>query len=229
MTMASDRPGTLVVTADDWGYSARYNAGIEEAIGAGGVDAVSAMVLRPDCDPGPLLERGVEVGLHLELPESGGHREVLDAPRRQVDAFAKAFGRAPDYIDGHLHCHARPPVAAVTEDVALELRVPVRAVGEDHRFRLQERGIPSADRVIGRLDEREPVMPRVLAEALADGALPSGITEWIVHPGRSDPGSGSSYDRGREQDLALLVQLAEEPLLSGARATHRAALLAPSR
>jgi predicted glycoside hydrolase/deacetylase ChbG (UPF0249 family) len=69
MTMASDQPGTLIVTADDWGYSSRYNAGIAEALGAGAVDAVSAMVLRPACDPGPLLEYGVEVGLHLEIPE----------------------------------------------------------------------------------------------------------------------------------------------------------------
>jgi predicted glycoside hydrolase/deacetylase ChbG (UPF0249 family) len=229
MTVASDQPGSLIVTADDWGYSARYNAGIEEALGAGAVDAVSVMVLRPACDPGPLLERGVEAGLHLEIPESAAHREMLEAPRRQVDAFARIFGRPPEYIDGHRHCHAKLPVATVTEDVALELRVPVRAVGEDHRFRLQERGIPSADRVIGRLDEHEPVMPRVLADALEEGALPWGLTEWMVHPGRNDPESGSGYDRGREEDLALLLGLAEDQMLTGARATHAAALAAWER
>jgi predicted glycoside hydrolase/deacetylase ChbG (UPF0249 family) len=224
MTVASDRPGTLIVTADDWGYSARYNAGIEEALGAGAVDAVSAMVMRPACDPGPLRESGVEVGLHLELPEALAHREAREAPRRQADAFARIFGRPPDYIDGHQHCHAKLPVATATEDLALELRVPVRAVGEDHRFRLKERGIPSADRVVGRMNEREPVLPRVLADALEEGALPWGITEWMVHPGRNDPDSGSSYDRGREEDLALLLRLAEDQMLTPARATHGAAL-----
>jgi predicted glycoside hydrolase/deacetylase ChbG (UPF0249 family) len=28
----------------------------------------------------------------------------------QIEAFARAFGRMPDYIDGHQHCHLAPPV-----------------------------------------------------------------------------------------------------------------------
>jgi predicted glycoside hydrolase/deacetylase ChbG (UPF0249 family) len=229
MTVASDQPGALIVTADDWGYSRRYNAGIDEALHAGALDAVSAMVLRPACEPEPLLRSGVEVGLHIELPEGATHREALEAPRRQVDAFKRIFGRPPDYLDGHHHCHAQLPLATVSEDVALELRVPVRAVGEDHRFRLQERGIPCANRVVGRMDEREPTMPKVLANAIEEGALPWGTTEWVVHPGHNDPDSGSSYDRGREEDLALLLRMAGDELLCAARATHGAALGAGQR
>ncbi len=45
-----------------------------------------------------------------------------------------------------------------------------------------------------------------------------------MHPGRSDPESGSGYDRGREEDLALLLELAGEPLLARARTNHRDAL-----
>jgi predicted glycoside hydrolase/deacetylase ChbG (UPF0249 family) len=220
----SDHPGFLIVTADDWGYSRRYNDGMLEAVRAGAVDAVSAMVLRPDCDPGPLRESGVEVGLHLELPGSGGRREVLEAPRRQLEAFVELFDRPPAYVDGHKHCHAKLPLATPSEDLALELRVPLRAVGEDHRFRLEERGIASADRLIGRIHEREPVLPLLLADALDEGALPWGVTEWAVHPGRNDADSGSSYDRGREEDLALLLRLAGDQMLAGARATHAVAL-----
>jgi predicted glycoside hydrolase/deacetylase ChbG (UPF0249 family) len=213
----------LIITADDWGYSRRYNAGIEEAARAGAVDAVSAMVLRPACDPAPILECGVEVGLHLELPEATAHREVFDLPRRQADAFERTFGVLPAYIDGHHHCHATLPLATAAEDMAVELRVPLRAVGEDHRFRLEERGIPCPQRLVGRLDEGMPALPRVLAEALEGEALPWGATEWVVHPGRRDPEAGSSYDRGREEDLALLLRLAHDESLAAVRATHSVA------
>jgi predicted glycoside hydrolase/deacetylase ChbG (UPF0249 family) len=229
MATATDQTGQLIVTADDWGYSPRYNEGIEEAARAGAVDAVSVMVLREAVDPQRLLDCGVEVGLHLELPESGGRREVMEAPRRQADAFAERFGRPPAFMDGHHHCHAALPIATAAEDLALELRLPVRAVGEDHRFRLEERGIASPDRVVGRMHEHEPALPRVLAEAMAEEALPWGVTEWVVHPGRSDPGTGSDYERGREEDLALLLEMAGNELLSGARATHGEALAAQAR
>ncbi|MGH2981891.1 MAG: ChbG/HpnK family deacetylase [Solirubrobacterales bacterium] len=224
MTAVPDQAGHLIITADDWGYSARYNAGIEQAARAGAVDAVSVMVDRAACDPTPLLECGVEVGLHLEPPESEGQRELLEAPQRQAEAFERAFGRPPAYIDGHHHCHAALPIATPAEDLALQLRVPLRAVGEDHRFRLEERGIASADRLVGRMHETEPALPRVLVEALEEETLPWGTTEWVVHPGHSDPESGSGYDRGREEDLALVLELARNETLAGARATHHVAL-----
>ena len=106
----------------------------------------------------------------------------------------------------------------------MELRVPVRPAGEDHRFRLEERGIPCPQRVIGRMDEDLPALPRALAEALEGEPLPLGSTEWVVHPGHRDPQAGSSYDRGREEDLALLLRLAEDETLTAARASHKAAL-----
>jgi predicted glycoside hydrolase/deacetylase ChbG (UPF0249 family) len=229
MEMSTDQPGQLIITADDWGYSERYNAGIGDAVQAGAVDSVSALVLREACVAEPLLSFGVEVGLHLEQPDSAEHDALLEAPRRQAAEFERIFGSPPAYIDGHHHCHAALPLATAVEDLALELRVPLRAVGEDHLFRLEERGISAPDRLIGRMHEREPPMPRMLSEALAAEALPWGTTEWAVHPGHRDAGSGSSYDSGREEDLALLMRLAGEETLTAARTTHRAALGATAR
>jgi predicted glycoside hydrolase/deacetylase ChbG (UPF0249 family) len=224
MTESAEPTSRLIVTADDWGYSARYNEGIEEAARARAVDAVSVMVLRPACDPAPLLEAGVEIGLHLELPAGAGHDEALLAPRRQAEAFERLFGAPPAYIDGHHHCHAALPIATAAEDLALELRVPMRAVGQGHHFRLEERGIPSPDRLIGRMHEGEPALPQLLVEAIEEEAMPWGTTEWAVHPGHSDRESDSSYDKGREEDLALLLRLNDEQTLASARATHRVAL-----
>jgi predicted glycoside hydrolase/deacetylase ChbG (UPF0249 family) len=218
---------TLIIAADDYGYWPSYNRGILEGVRRGVVDSVGALVEREHCDPGPLRELGVEVGLHLEFEGRWGRRSRNAAQRSlevQLDRFSREFKGWPAYIDGHHHCHATLPIATATEDLALELRVPVRAVGEDHRFRLEERGIATPDRLVGRMHEHEPALPRLLADALDEEALPWGITEWVVHPGHSDPDSGSSYDRGREADLALLLQLANDETLVGARATHRVAL-----
>lgn len=216
--------GQLIVTADDWGYSERYNDGILEAVRAHAVDAVGVLVLRSACDPAPLGEAKVEVGLHIDVPKGARKAELLVAPHRQAEAFECAFASPPAYVDGHLHCHAAPPLAAVVEELALELRVPVRAIDADHHRRLRERGIACADRLIGRLDDRDPAIPDLIATALEEGELPSGTTEWVVHPGHLDPSAGSSYDAGREQDLALLLDLAANATLAAARTTHRAAL-----
>jgi predicted glycoside hydrolase/deacetylase ChbG (UPF0249 family) len=51
---------------------------------------------------GDLLPQALRSGLPLE--EIGAEIE------RQLDAFADAFGRAPDFVDGHQHVHALPGV-----------------------------------------------------------------------------------------------------------------------
>lgn len=43
--------------------------------------------------------------------------EIADELARQRDAFVQAFGRAPDFIDGHQHAHTLPRV----RDVVLDL------------------------------------------------------------------------------------------------------------
>ena len=223
MDASPDPSARLIITADDWGYSERYNAGILEAAQANAVDSVGAMALRPACDPAPLIEAGVEVGLHIEAPD-GGEADARAAPRRQAEAFELAFGRPPAYLDGHLHCHAAHPLSAAVEELALELGVSVRAIDDEHRLHLREKGIACADRLTGRMGEDEPALPALIATARETRRLPRGVTEWIAHPGHADPGAGSRYDAGRERDLAMLLELATDEFLAAARTTHTAAL-----
>jgi predicted glycoside hydrolase/deacetylase ChbG (UPF0249 family) len=219
----------LIVTADDYGYRRPYDEGILEAARAGAVDAVSAMVGRR-CEPRPLLETGVEIGLHLELPgisaeergaRAGGHER--ERARRelilQLERFQELFGRPPAHIDGHHHCHAAAGLASVLARVASERGLPVRSVSPSHRRLLRCLGIPTPDRLIGRLDASEPALPALLERA---EGLPAGVTEWMVHPGRRDPDSGSSYDAAREEDLNLVLSLRRR--LGPLRTTHAAAL-----
>lgn len=191
----------LIITADDFGLWPSYDAGVLEAVRADAVDAVSITVLRLRSVPSDLCDWGGAVGLHLEAaPGSGlrGRGEVV----QQLGAFAELLGRPADYIDGHHHCHAEPSVAEAVAELAAELDLPVRSVGEEHRGLLRAAGVRTPDRLIGRYEESGPVVPAAVEQ------LPQGWTEWMVHPGHAEPRSGSSYDRGREEDLTALLGLA---------------------
>ncbi len=195
----------LVITADDWGYWPSYNQGILEAIDRGMIDSVSAMVEREYCERDPLLERGVEVGLHLEFEGRWGSRSGNAARRAlevQLDRFSRQFGFWPSYIDGHHHCHARPEMVSHVADLALQLGIPVRSVSAKHRQLLRERGIATQDHLIGRLSAEDE-----LPDAEAMSKLDPGVTIWFTHPGRPDPKAGSEYDAAREEDLELLLRM----------------------
>ncbi len=193
----------LILTADDYGYWPSYNEGILASVEAGALDAVSAMVQREHCDPDPLLESGVEVGLHLDFEGRWGARSAAPAKtalRVQLERFTDLFGRWPSFINGHHHCHARPELATAVFETARQIGVPVRSVNPDHRQWLRERGIATPDLLIGRMRSNEPAEPGELRN------LPRGVTEWYTHPGYPDSASGSEYDVARREDLDTLLR-----------------------
>jgi hypothetical protein len=67
----------------------------------------------------------------------------------------------------------------------------------------------TTDRLVGRLFEHHAALPLEIDRWLSAGRALSGTTEWFVHPGFSDPESGSSYDEGRPEDLALVLALGD--------------------
>ena len=213
----------MIVTADDYGYAPGYDRGILEAARSGVIDSVSSFAAAPDqIDPGPLLETGIEVGLHLDFA-SGDDADVQ--LKRQLDAFEDLFGRPPAYLDGHRHVHAERPFAALVAGIARDRGLPLRSVNSRHRRTLRCMGVSTPDRLVGRSAESDPALPEEIA-AIADGRpAPNGVTEWMVHPGYADPGSRSSYDAGREADLRLLLELAGGTALRAVRRTHAQALL----
>ena len=203
MEATADPSRQLIITADDYGYWPTYNEGILAAIEAGAVDAVSAMVDRKYCDPAPLLESGVEVGLHIEFEGRWGPRSGAPARtslRVQIERFVDLFRRWPSFLNGHKHCHARPELATPVLQMAEQIGVPVRSISRDHRQWLRERGIATNDVLIGRMKSSEPEEPEELRE------LPAGVTEWMTHPGYPDSESGSEYDLARREDLDVLLR-----------------------
>lgn len=178
---------TLIITADDFGYHPRYDAGILAALADGKLDAISVLAGRLDAIPATLIASDAALGLHLEEGE----------PASQVERFRRIARRDPDYIDGHHHRHA---TAAVTR-LGARLGLPIRSIDAEHRQALRSAGVRTPDRLIGRLRESEPARPPELAD------LPEGWTEWMVHPGYSAGSAVSSYDAGREEDLEMLLGL----------------------
>jgi predicted glycoside hydrolase/deacetylase ChbG (UPF0249 family) len=218
-TNQGDSGRLLVITADDYGYWPSYNKGILEAVEMGALDCVSAMVDREYCEAAPLLETGVEIGLHIEFEGRWGPRSGAPARtslRVQLDRFVDLFGRWPSFLNGHKHCHARPELATPVFQMAQLIGVPVRSVNPDHRQWLRERGIDTPDMLIGRTRSNEPDEPPELR------ALGRGVTEWVTHPGHPDSDSGSSYDVARQEDLATLQRVMvraryDEPVWGDAR------------
>jgi chitin disaccharide deacetylase len=219
----------LIVTADDYGYRPAYDRGILEAARAEAVDAVSAMVGRGPLRPEPLLATGVEIGLHLQLPGIAEETRPGPAEREaaiaalgsQLSRFEEAFGRPAAYLDGHHHCHARDGLAVAIARVAAERGMPVRSIHDRHRRLLQCLGVPTPDRLVGRLESSGPGTPELLRSVLqGETPPPSGVTEWMVHPGHPDPDPASSYDAAREEDLRLVLEVGDELGRLFARRSH---------
>lgn len=190
---------TLTITADDFGLHRSYDEGILEAARAGAIDAASVMVLRSPLRLGELLACEIDVGLHLEADRAGALSP--SAARAQIARFAHLAGRPPDYLDGHHHCHARGTVASAVARMATELGIRVRSTDAKDRRMLRELAVLTPDLLVGRYEEGKPVVPAELERP------PEAATwiEWMAHPGHPDPRSGSSFDRGRGEDLEALL------------------------
>ena len=176
----------LVITADDYGYWPSYNQGILEAIEMGAIDSVSAMVEREYCEPEPLLESGVEIGLHIEFEGRWGPRSGAPARtslRVQLERFGDLFGRWPSFLNGH-----------TTATPARSWRRPVFQMAQQIE-RPGPLGQPGPPAVAARARHRH-ARPADRAHATASSPpsrrscahSPPGVTEWVTHPG--PPGFG---------------------------------------
>jgi len=145
-TDAAARP--IVLCADDYGYSPGVSSGIRELLVQGRISATSCMVVYPEFDrEGPLLKPfadRADIGLHFTLTADrsatslmrdaylrrlrAGH--IADALDRQLAAFVRTMGTAPDYIDGHQHVHLLPGVRDVVTATAQKLGIYVRSTRE---------------------------------------------------------------------------------------------------
>ena len=129
---------TIVVAADDFGIDPQVNAGALALARLGRVSAFGCMVGAPHWREGAEAlrawdRRDVETGLHLDLTEYSLDAAVrrplwqwivqshMAAPltglqaeiEAQLDAFERAVGEPPAFVDGHEHVHQFPRVRQV--------------------------------------------------------------------------------------------------------------------
>lgn len=141
------------VIADDFGLGRGHDAVILRLLRAGKLAGTSVMV------DGDITERdlahlrelrrdGRQIGLHLNLthgfggmqkPSIGALLKMAFTGRlpdtiapdlmRQSERFADLFGDAPDFYDGHQHCHCLPGIARHVRDLPRSsttwIRVPL--------------------------------------------------------------------------------------------------------
>ena len=192
------------------------NRGVIEALERGIVTSASLMVERPGAAEaaGYALEHPeLGLGLHAELrawrvarllfPRSGAarsaaalERHVSAQLRRQLGRFRALCGRDPSHLDSHQNRHLWEGVRPVFEQLASELRVPLRRVDPRVRFCGEFYGHDGHGR-----PEPEAITSASLVKLLE--GLDGTVTELCCHPGYADE-LKDWYRMEREQEVRAL-------------------------
>jgi chitin disaccharide deacetylase len=206
----------LIVNADDFGMSPGVNRGIIEAHVRGIVTSASLMVRWPHAEDAAACARGhsdLSVGLHIDLGEwtmeagswvplyeviANRDESAVEAETaRQLERFRRLIGRDPTHLDSHQHVHHDEPVRRPLQSLAKELRIPLRASGDD---------ITYCGDFYGQGDLGHPypegISVRNLTRILA--TLQPGTTELCCHPGFDD-GLATMYRSEREREVETLT------------------------
>lgn len=189
---------TLVVNADDFGFSPGVNRAIVRAHHHGIVTSTSLMTRWPSAIDAVAMSRDcprLGLGLHFDLGEwtyvDGDWEpvyEVVDTDdveavwteiNRQLDRFVALVGHPPTHLDSHQHTHLRPTVRAIVVAVARSLAIPVRHCTAE---------IAYCGRFYGQTTEGASLPDAISAQALASilSELPPGTTELACHPGEGN-------------------------------------------
>ena len=196
----------IVVSADDYGIEPGVDAGIVELAAAGRLSAVSCLTGSPGfaARARDLVGLDVDLGLHLNFTESLGGAGVyrshpvlvaLAYTRRlkstgvraqimdQLDRFEQHAGRAPDFVDGHLHVHQLPVIRDQLIDVVLS------------RYAVSPPWL--RDTVPGELDRSLPFMQRFKPQVIAALGGPAMAARARLSGLKCNLGFFGSYDFDR--------------------------------
>src|SRR3989339_1163557 len=185
----------LIINADDYGLSKKFNGGILELIGKGIVTSTTVMIKREFIKPKDLLEqKHVSIGLHLELSLETPAEEM----EQQIKVFSKLFGRFPSHLDGHKYYHLLPSNFSKVLKIAKKYELPVRSTSSDDRKIMREAGIKTPDQFISWHPDRKAKLFKDLKSAK------SRTIELLCHPGYFDPKATDSYNKQREVEQEIL-------------------------
>jgi len=206
---------TLIVNADDLGYTPLTSAGIFTARREGIVTSASLMVRRPDAEAAArqAAEEGfADLGLHLDLGEwtlTGGRwrklygvvpledpAAVQDECERQVDRFQALVGSPPTHLDSHQHVHRDDPVKPVARAIAARLGIVLRDAS---------RTVAYAGGFYGQDRDGRPAPGHLTVESILAilAASTADVVELGCHPGL-DPALETMYGVERRREVEVL-------------------------
>jgi predicted glycoside hydrolase/deacetylase ChbG (UPF0249 family) len=209
-----DSVTSLIVNADDFGYSRGVNRGILEAHERGIVTSASLMVDGPAAAEAAAYARDrpeLSVGLHVELEgwrtrpgrrrllpgrEVRLHRAASADLQRQLELFRRLVGADPTHLDSHKHRHREDLFRSIFMEVASGLAVPLRHFDPVIRF---------CGDFYGQIDAGRPNPEAIAPDALVRllEGLPPLVTELCCHPGYAD-GLRAWYREERVQEVRTL-------------------------
>jgi predicted glycoside hydrolase/deacetylase ChbG (UPF0249 family) len=135
------------------------------------------------------LRDGAFLPLKAMLTEALFHRLDREALRReiaaQIKAFSDAFGRAPDFVDGHQHVHLFPQVSEAVLGV-------VKATAPDAWVRQCGR----ARALLWRISDRKTLLLDILSYRFRRRAKALGV--------RTNPAFAGAYEFHDQADFAAL-------------------------
>ena len=154
------------------------------------------------------------------LTEDGRfNRQVLFSPMgiprlsrdvifRELSAqIEEVLAYEPAHLDSHHHIHGFWNVFEVVKELALKLKLPVRAITTDMRDHLRSVGITCADLFIDRFFGKNNLTVENLQCLLKNArAMDAKVVEVMCHPGfmKDFPAGLSSYIEEREIELQVL-------------------------
>lgn len=217
---------TLIVNADDFGFTRDVNQGIVEAHRDGILTSTTLMATGAAFDHAVRLAKEnptLDIGCHLVLVGEPpfpptvaklmqamvlGRIRVYDEFAAQVRRILDA-GLKPTHLDTHKHTHLLPPVLDAVARVSEEFGIPwvrhtllirryFERVLRKHHCRWTDHF--TGFQITGKFDAA------MLAALIR--ALPEGSTEFMCHPGRCGPELRAARTRlkeSRERELRALT------------------------
>jgi chitin disaccharide deacetylase len=218
---------TLLVNADDFGFTPDVNQGIVEAHQRGILTATTLMATGDAFEDAVRLAREnpkLDIGCHLVLVGQPpfpptvtrlipavalGRIPIYETFSRQVRRLLDA-GLAPTHLDTHKHTHLLPPVLDAVKRVSEEFRVPW--IRRPFDFAAQPGGVSLTNRAMAMT---RPGFARIRSTDHFSGftvtgnlspeflirlirALPEGSTEFMCHPGICGPSLRAANTRLKE-------------------------------
>jgi len=200
---------SLIINADDFGYSPVFNTRILDLAEKNLVSSVSVMVLWGIEKQEKQVERlknlgNISIGLHFDLDNKEGkysYENIKEEISKQFENFLKVFGFTPHFIDKHKWIYSEEEAKAMI-DFAEEKKIAIKnsTTGLINPDILKVHTTTQRAFSMTKQGYEETIN---FLETLKDGET----YELTCHPGEYDPECESSLNKEREKDYNDILKL----------------------